>query len=180
VHSISSADQLCWQSLPDMTTAVGGGFLSCTKDSVAYSLCEGGDAVSCPQRAISHFIEKNEHCPLFLAFPLLITSESHRAFMQKVKRKVMLGAHRASAGSVFPAMSLAGCSGGSPASNGTTLKGARWCRPPPWTARMSAARTCPPASFSRIRQESAGCSPEKCQSGARRHFQVGSDREHKD
>ena len=118
--------------------------LDSTKDSVGDSLslpatqvvkcnvsCKGGDAISCPRRAISPFIEKNKHCSLFLASPLLTTSVSHRAFMQKVKRKVVSSPHGAIAGSVFPALSLAGCRGGSPASNGTTLNSARWCRPPP-------------------------------------------------
>ena len=118
--------------------------LDSTKNSVGYSLslpatrvakrnvgCGGGDAVSWPQIAISHFIEKNKHCPLFLASPLLTTTVSHRAFMQKVKRKVTSSPHKAFAVSVFPALSLAGRPGGSPASNGTTVNSARWCRPPP-------------------------------------------------
>ena len=118
--------------------------LNSTKYSVGYSLsfpatqvvkcnvrCGGGDAISRPQRAISHLIEKNKHYPLSLAFPLRTTSVSHRALKQKVKRKVILGPPIANGGSVFPALSHAGCSGGSPASNGTTLKDARWCRAPP-------------------------------------------------
>jgi hypothetical protein len=118
--------------------------LNSTRDSVGYSLslpatqvvkcnvcCGGGDAIFCAQRAIGHFIEKNKHYPLSLAFPLLAASVSHRALMQKVKRKVMLGPPKANAGSVFHALSLAGCSGGSPSGNGETLTGACWCRAPP-------------------------------------------------
>lgn len=118
--------------------------LDSTKDSVSYSLslpatqvekgnvrCGGGDAVSYPQSAISHFIEKNKYRSLFLASPLLTTSVSHRAFMQKVKRKVISSPHRATGISVLPALSLAGYPNGNPAGNGTTLNSARWCRPPP-------------------------------------------------
>ena len=124
-----------WAALPPLDS---------TKYPVRYSLpppatqvvkcnvrCRCGEVSTFPQRAISHFIEKNKHCPLFLAFPLLTPSESHRAFMQKAKRKVMSSPHRAIAVSAFPALSLAGCPGGSPASSGTTLNSARWCRPPP-------------------------------------------------
>lgn len=115
-----------------------------TRNSVGYSLsfpatqvaecnvrCGGGDDVSRPQRATSHLIEKNRRCPLFLASPLLTPSVSHRAFIQKVKRKVTSSPHKAFAGSALAALSPAGCPNGSPASNGTTLSSARWCRPPP-------------------------------------------------
>jgi hypothetical protein len=115
-----------------------------TKNSVGYSLSlpatqvvnrnvhrRGADAASCPQRAISPFIEKNKQHPLFLASPLLATSVSHRTFMQKVKRKVTSSPHRAFAGSALPALSSAAYPCASPASNSTTLNSARWCRPPP-------------------------------------------------
>ena len=114
------------------------------KDSVGHSLslpatqvvkrnvrCGGGDSASCLERAINHFIEENKRHSLFLALPLLTTSVSHRVLSQKVKRKVTPSLHKAFAVSVFPALSLAACPGGSRASNGTTLNSARWCRPPP-------------------------------------------------
>ncbi len=41
--------------------------------------CRGGDVISCSQRAISPFIQRKKHCPLFLASPLHDPSESHRA-----------------------------------------------------------------------------------------------------
>jgi hypothetical protein len=130
----------CWKNGPCTTLTP----LDSTKNSVGHSLtlpasqvakcnvgCGGGQAVSCTQRAISHFIEENKHRPLFLASPLLTPSESHRAFMQKVKRKVISSPHGAIGVSVLPDLSLAGCPNGSPTSNGTTLNSARWCRPPP-------------------------------------------------
>jgi hypothetical protein len=76
--------------------------------------CGGGDAISYRQRTISHFIEKNKHRPLFLTSPLLTSSESHRAFMQKVKRKVVSSPHRAIGVSILPALSLVGFPNGSP------------------------------------------------------------------
>ena len=130
----------CWKN--GLWTALTP--LDSSKDSVGYSFsllasqvvkcnarCRGENAVSCPQRAISHFIEKNKHCPPFLASPLLTTSVSHRPFMQKVKRKVTSSPHKAFALSVLLALNPAGRRGESPASNGTALNSARWCRPPP-------------------------------------------------
>jgi len=119
-------------------------FLASPATRVAMSnvRCRGGDVMSFAQRAISHFMQRKKHCPFFLASPLLSPSERNRACMRRVEREVMPGLHRAD---------LAGCTDGSPAINRTTLKGARWCRPPPWTARISAARICPAVSSSRIR-----------------------------
>jgi hypothetical protein len=72
--------------------------LDSTKDSVGYLLsfpatkvakssvrCGGGDAVASSRRAISHFIEKNKHCPLFLASSLLSLSEKHRGEESLIK-----------------------------------------------------------------------------------------------
>jgi hypothetical protein len=105
--------------------------LPATQVSKCNAGCRGEEAVSRPQEAITHFIVKNNRCPLFLASPLHTPSVGHRAFTQKVKRKITSTHHRVVAFPVLPASRLEGCPSGSPAGYGMVPNSARWCRPPP-------------------------------------------------